>query len=190
MALGIERCRVDVHAGAGLPKIDDHQADDQSERGHHLEVDQRLQPDPADLLHVLHAGDAVHHGAENDRRDQHLDQLDEEITQRLHLRAERWVEVPEQDAEHDGAQDLRSRGAGTTCGGGATGAPRTVLDGDAMLSLPIAGSRLLRPSRRRERQSAVMFTMRRTVLVGVRMCTGRAAPSRIGPTVMPSPQRS
>src|SRR5260221_3055685 len=35
--------------------------------------------------------------------------------------------------------------------------------------------------------SAVMLMMRRTVAVGVRMCTGLAAPSRIGPTVMPAP---
>src|SRR3954468_5839328 len=35
--------------------------------------------------------------------------------------------------------------------------------------------------------SAVMLTMRRTVAEGVRMCTGRAAPSRIGPTVTPPP---
>ena len=33
-----------------------------------------------------------------------------------------------------------------------------------------------------------MFTMRRTVAEGVRMCTGFAAPSSIGPTVMPSPE--
>ena len=35
--------------------------------------------------------------------------------------------------------------------------------------------------------SAVMLTMRRTVADGVRMCTGCAAPSRIGPIVTPSP---
>ena len=36
--------------------------------------------------------------------------------------------------------------------------------------------------------SAVMLTRRRTVAVGVRMCAGRASPSRIGPTVMPWPE--
>ena len=36
--------------------------------------------------------------------------------------------------------------------------------------------------------SAVMLTMRRTVADGVRMCTGRAAPSRIGPMVTPPPR--
>ena len=33
--------------------------------------------------------------------------------------------------------------------------------------------------------SAVMLTMRRTLATGSRMCTGFAAPSRMGPTVMP-----
>jgi hypothetical protein len=35
--------------------------------------------------------------------------------------------------------------------------------------------------------SAVMLTMRRTVTYGVRMCTGLAAPSRMGPMAMPLP---
>jgi hypothetical protein len=90
----------------GCHKVDDHEADDQRDRGHDLEVDQRLQADPADLLHVLHAGDAVHHGAEDDRRDQHLDQLDEGVAERLHLRPELRVEVSEEDAGQDGGQHL------------------------------------------------------------------------------------
>jgi hypothetical protein len=32
-------------------------------------VDGGLEPDAADLLHVLHAGDAMHDRAEDDRRD-------------------------------------------------------------------------------------------------------------------------
>ena len=35
--------------------------------------------------------------------------------------------------------------------------------------------------------SAVMLTTRRTLAVGSMICTGLAAPSRIGPTVMPLP---
>src|SRR6185295_2235568 len=35
--------------------------------------------------------------------------------------------------------------------------------------------------------SAVMLTIRRTVAEGVRMCTGFATPSRIGPSVTPPP---
>ena len=34
---------------------------------------------------------------------------------------------------------------------------------------------------------AVIFTIRRTVALGVRMCTGSDAPSRTGPMAMPPP---
>ena len=64
--LGVERRRVDVHAGAGLHDVDDDQPDDQRERADDLEIEQR-QAAAADLLHVLHAGDAEHDGAEDDR---------------------------------------------------------------------------------------------------------------------------
>ena len=103
---GIDRAHVDVHADAGLQDVDHDQADDQRQRGHDLEIDQRLQADAADLLHVLHAGDAVHHGAEDDRRDQHLDQLDEAVAERLHRHADVRIELPEQDADHDRGQHL------------------------------------------------------------------------------------
>jgi hypothetical protein len=82
------------------------QTDDKGQGRHDLEVDQSLHADAADLLHVLHAGDAVDDGAEDDRGDQHLDQLDEQITKPLQAFAELRVEVPDQHAENDGAQDL------------------------------------------------------------------------------------
>ena len=56
-------------------------------RADDLEVEQRQAAGLADLLHVLHAGDADHDGAEDDRRDDHLDQLDEAVAERLHRRA-------------------------------------------------------------------------------------------------------
>ena len=77
-----------------------------ADRGDDLEVDERLEADAPDLLHVLHAGDAVHDGEEDDRRDDHLDQLDEGVAERLHGLAERRVEMPEQHPEDDGGQDL------------------------------------------------------------------------------------
>src|SRR6185369_16930144 len=57
-------------------------------------------------LHVLHAGDADHHGAEDDRRDHHLDQLDEGVAQRLHRLAGGRPEVAEHHTDHDGHDDL------------------------------------------------------------------------------------
>src|SRR3712207_2713629 len=87
-------------------EVHDHEPYDEGDGRHHLEVDQRLDADPPDLLHVLHAGDAVHHRAEDDGRDQHLDQLDEGVAERLHLRPDLGPEVAEQDADHDGGQHL------------------------------------------------------------------------------------
>ena len=44
-----------------------------------------------------------------------------------------------------------------------------------------------RPACTSETVTAVMLTMRRTVALAVRMCTGLLAPSRIGPMAMPPP---
>ena len=104
--LGIDRSGVHVHADAGLKDIDHDQANDQRNRGEDLEIDERLQSDAADLLHILHAGDAMHDGAEDDRRDEHLDQLDKHVAQRLHGLAKVRVEMAQQDTEHDGGKHL------------------------------------------------------------------------------------
>jgi hypothetical protein len=103
---GIDRGWIDVHAGAGLQRIGHDQADDQRQRRHHFEVDERLEADAADLAHVLHAGDAVHDRAEDDRCDDHFDHLDERIAQRLHLLGQLRLKVAEQHAGEDGEQDL------------------------------------------------------------------------------------
>ena len=84
MPFGVERRGIDVHAGAGLHDVDDREADDQRDRADDLEIEQRIAAGLADLLHVLHAGDADDDRAEDDRRDDHLDQLDEAVAERLH----------------------------------------------------------------------------------------------------------
>ena len=103
---GIDGLRIHVHADAGLQIIDDHQPDHEGEGGDDLEIDERLEADASDLLQVFHAGDAVHDGAEDDRRDQHLDQLDEAVAERLHLLADLRIEMPEQDADDDRGDHL------------------------------------------------------------------------------------
>ena len=80
----IELADIDVHAGAGLQDIDRQQPDNERHRGHHLEIDDRLDGDAADARHVGHVRDAGHHGAEDDRRDQHADELDESVAERAH----------------------------------------------------------------------------------------------------------
>ncbi len=104
--LGIERRGIDVEAVAGLQYLADQEADRERERRHRLEIEQRLDADAADLLEIAHRGDAVHDGAEDHRRDHHLDQRDEAVAERLELPAEVRIEIPDEDAERDRDQHL------------------------------------------------------------------------------------
>src|SRR4028118_1999249 len=56
------------------------------------------------LVHVAGPGDAEHHRAEDDRADQHLDQRDERVAERLEGHARRRVDVTEGAAGDDGEQ--------------------------------------------------------------------------------------
>ena len=111
--LGVAGDRLRVrHAAAETRAGPDHIADDktdhQREGGDDLEIDQRLDADAADLLGILYMRDAGYHGAEDDRRDHHLDQLDEAFAERLDpvVGRERRPQPAEQRAEHDRDQDL------------------------------------------------------------------------------------
>ncbi len=79
----IKRADVDVHAGTRLDHVDHDQTDQQGDGRNDLEVQQRITTGLADRLHVLHAGDTADDRTEDDRRDNHLDQFDEPVTQRL-----------------------------------------------------------------------------------------------------------
>ena len=73
---------------------------------HRLEIEQRLDADAADLLEVAHRADAVHHRAEDHRRDHHLDQRDEAVAERLQRDAgvaeNRWpIRTPMRDGDQD-----------------------------------------------------------------------------------------
>jgi hypothetical protein len=96
--------QVDVHPRAGLKQIDGDKPDDQRDRGQHLEIDQRLERDAADFRHIGHAGNAVNHGAEDDRSDENADRLDEGVTERLHAHADVRIELAERNAERHGDQ--------------------------------------------------------------------------------------
>ena len=104
--LGIQAGGIDVHSRAGLEQVDDDQADDQGQGAHRLEVEQGVAPGLAHRLHAFHAGDADHHGAEDDRRNDHLDELDEAVAQRFHRLAGFGEKVPEQHADRDGDDHL------------------------------------------------------------------------------------
>ncbi|MGY4616287.1 hypothetical protein ACVWZ4_001514 [Bradyrhizobium sp. USDA 4472] len=90
----------------GLKHLADQKADSERHGRHRLEIDQRLQPDPADALEIAHRGDAVHHGAEDHRRDHHLDQGDEAVAERLQGLAEIGIEIADQHPKCDRDQYL------------------------------------------------------------------------------------
>jgi hypothetical protein len=48
----------------------------------------------------------VHDGAKDDWSNDHLDELDEGVPERLHLRAKLRIKMAECDADHDGRQHL------------------------------------------------------------------------------------
>ncbi len=108
----VEGARIDVEPGARLQHVDDRDADHQGNRGHELEVQQRLAAHPPDFLHVARAGDAEDDGAEDDGRDQHLHERDEAIAQRLELHGVDRIEVPERPAGQDGEDDPEVEVAG------------------------------------------------------------------------------
>ena len=75
----------------------------------HLEIDQRADADAAHLREVAGRGDAVHHDAEHDHRDHHLDQLDEAVAQRLGLHREVRPGHADENAERERDDDLEEQ---------------------------------------------------------------------------------
>ena len=82
------------------------QPDDQCQRTHDFKIEQRLNTDAAYLVQLPHAGNASYHGAEDDRRNDHFNQLDKTVTERLHRNTGFRVEMAEQNADGDGGQNL------------------------------------------------------------------------------------
>ncbi|MGY2747294.1 hypothetical protein ACVWZ8_004411 [Arthrobacter sp. UYCu723] len=92
--------RRQVQAFSRVDQVAYHQSDGQREGGHDDEV---AQGQPAHLAHRGGLGDRAdtqHDGAEDDRSDHHLDQLDEAVAQRL----QRFADLGEQQP-HEGTQD-------------------------------------------------------------------------------------
>ena len=102
--LGIERRGIGIEPSARSNQIGDDQSDDQRERRYDFEIQQRLAADATHLLHAAGAGDAEHHRAEDDRRDQHLDERDEAIAKRLQLHTGFGAHIADRAADHDRQQ--------------------------------------------------------------------------------------
>src|SRR5690606_11618822 len=107
---GIKRGDVDVHAGARLNNVDHDQTDQQGDSRNDFEVQQRVAASLADRLHVLHTSDTADHSAEDDWGNDHFDQFDEPVAQRLEGLAGIRIEVTDQNADHDCYDHLEVQG--------------------------------------------------------------------------------
>ena len=103
----IERGGIDVESAAWLHHVPNDQADQQRDGGNHFKIEQRFAAHAAHLLHVLHPGDAGDHGAEDHQRDDHGDQADECVAQRLHGDRFCRADIAQSDSDHDREQHLR-----------------------------------------------------------------------------------
>ena len=97
---------IDVQPGTGLDDVAYDQAEDQREERGRGEVEEGFDSDPSDRLDVAYGRDAGDDHQENQRRDDHFDELDETITERPQLRAEVRPEMSDKNTCHDGDQNL------------------------------------------------------------------------------------
>ena len=82
--LDVGGARGDVEPDTRLSEVDDDQSDHQGEIRDGLEIDGGPQPDPPDLLHLADLRQADDDRGEDDRPDQHANQLDEAVAERAH----------------------------------------------------------------------------------------------------------
>ena len=77
----------------------------------HLEVEQRLGTRPGRASSYPPWTRSRDDGAEDDRRDDHLDEADEAVGERLEGLAGCWEEMPDENAQDDGDQHLDVKNA-------------------------------------------------------------------------------
>src|SRR5581483_388872 len=92
------------------------EAEEQRDGRGELEVDDRLQSDPAHRLEIAGAGDADDERREDQRRDDHLDHAQEGVGERLDADAERRPQIADRDPEHEPGNDLGRQAAALAAG--------------------------------------------------------------------------
>ena len=103
-----------VHTHAGLHDVDGDQPNDERERRHDLEVDDRAEPHTADDLDVSRARDTRDQRRKDQRGDDHLDHPQEQLAERPEIDGCRGVVLADdpagQDAECEAYEDLLGEG--------------------------------------------------------------------------------
>ena len=104
--LGVKIGGIYVETRARVHEVANNKADEQCGSGNNLEVEQRLATHAANFFHVLHAGDAGDHRAKNDQRNDHGDEANETISERLHGDGFGGTQTAERYRENNGDEDL------------------------------------------------------------------------------------
>ncbi len=102
----VERGGIDIKTAARVHHIADDESDEQRKGGDYFEIQQGFATDTTNLFHVVHAGNSGDQGAEDDQRDDHGDQTNEGIAQRLHCDGPGWADIAEDDGQADSDQHL------------------------------------------------------------------------------------
>jgi hypothetical protein len=109
------------NADAGPGEVDDGQPDEERRGGDDLEVDERFRAHASDLFQRAAAGDPDDDGGENQRRDDGLDEVQEDVAQEVNGVPPIGPEVANGAADDEADEDLGGKGRtipGTALGGG------------------------------------------------------------------------
>ena len=105
--LRIQGGRIDVHAAAGLHHVDDDKPNNQRDSTDDFKIEQRDRTGTSDGLHAFHPGNPRHDGAEDNRCNNHFNQLNEGVAEGFHLRAQFRVKMAQQNTDRNGRQNLK-----------------------------------------------------------------------------------
>src|SRR5439155_14141902 len=98
----------EMHAFAGFADIDSHQTDGQGQRSDNLEINQRLQSQPADLLQVGVTSDAHHQGGKNKRGNDGANEAKKNLTQNAQAHGQSGQVVTQHDSQKDADENPSS----------------------------------------------------------------------------------
>ena len=99
----------EIHAVTGRERKRQDEPDHQRHGGHALEINERLDANPPDLLEIAGTGNAMDHDTEHDRRHDHGDQLQKRVAENLQADREVRRGDAQDDTQEQGRQDLNEQ---------------------------------------------------------------------------------
>jgi hypothetical protein len=109
--LRVECGHIDIETASRAYDVAYDQTYEKREGGNNFEIQQCHTAEATDFLKVFHAGNPGDHRAENDKSDDHGDDADKSVSQRLHGNCALRIQVPQDDGRNHSKQHLRPKGA-------------------------------------------------------------------------------